>query len=70
MESVVAARVNSALERMRRSVSGIESRFDEIGNATKESGRRMEAWASSVIATDREHQSLYITGLSELEGSF
>lgn len=67
MDSATVSRVNDSLERMRAHVATIEERSQECENATVESARRMDEWAREAVSTDRQHQSLYITAVSELE---
>lgn len=68
MEAVAAGRVNDALEKMRRTKVVLESRSEELTKAAVDSEQRMKQWAKEVIKTDRRHQSVYISGVGELEG--
>ena len=70
MEPVVAARVNDTLEKIRRSKAALEARSEELSKSTAESERQIMEWAREVITIDHRHLSAFISGVSELEGTF
>lgn len=69
MDNVAVARVNAALEKMRRQIGLVESRSQNFQSSTSESVSRVQEWAEEVVDTDRKHSTLYMTAITEMEGT-
>ena len=69
MDNVAVARVNAALEKMRRQIGLVESRSQNFQSSTSESVGRVQEWAEEVVDIDRKHSTLYMTAITEMEGT-